>query len=127
MKRVLMSIVATVAMTIFASSPLAAGEIDIVVSPNVINIASQSTVVTVHTDIPFSAVEGASVSLNDVGITFWKSDNRGFFVAKFLAGDVKGTVDAGTTAILTLEGTRKDGVEFFGTDEVKVIEVKSKK
>ncbi len=129
MKRVLMSIVATAAMTVFASSPLAAEEIGIVVSPNVINIASQATVVTVHTDIPFSAVEGASVTLNDIGITFWKSDNRGYFVAKFSSEEVKALdeVKAGMTVILTLSGTTTDGEEFSGMDEVKVIEVKGKK
>ena len=38
--------------------------IEIDVAPNVLNIASSGTVVTVHTDIAYSAVAGASVSLN---------------------------------------------------------------
>ncbi|MFH1265390.1 MAG: hypothetical protein ABIK89_06645 [Planctomycetota bacterium] len=126
-----MSIVAIVALIVFASSPLAATEIT--VSPNVINIASASTVVTVHTDIPYSLVEGASVTLNDLEISWWKSDDRGYFVAKFSSEEVKGleeVAEAGAEGIpvkLTLQGTTLDGEAFSGTDEVKVINVKSKK
>ena len=126
MSKVLVSVVAAVAMTVFASSPLAALEIEITVSPNVINIASASTVVTVHTDIPYSAVAGASVALDGVAIDWWKSDNRGYFVAKFVAGEVKDRVDAGTIATLTLSGETKLGDAFSGSDDVKVIDVKKK-
>ena len=58
-------------------------DIEIDVAPNVLNIQSESTVVTVHTDIAYSLVVGASVYLNDVEIYYSKSDNRGYFVAKF--------------------------------------------
>jgi len=64
-------------------------EIEIDVSPNVLNIQSQGTVVTVHTDIGFSAVVGSSVLLNDVEIQSWKADNRGNFVAKFFMDAIK--------------------------------------
>jgi hypothetical protein len=125
MQRILLSIVA---LSVFAISPLAADEISVTVSPNVINIASQSEVVTVHTDIAYSAVTGASVTLNGIPIDFWKSDNRGYFVAKFDAVAVKGIVEAGTTATLTLNGTRKlDGSEFSGSDSVRIIKVKKNK
>jgi hypothetical protein len=126
MKRVLVTIVAVVAMTVFANSPLAAREIDITVSPHVINIASASTVVTVHTDIAYSAVAGATVELNGIEIAWWKSDSRGNFVAKFNAGEVKGLVEPGTTATLTLSGETKLGEAFSGSDDVDVIEVKKK-
>ena len=53
MRRVLVAAAAVVTMFVFANSLLAAEEIDIKVSPNVINIASKSTLVTVHTDIPY--------------------------------------------------------------------------
>lgn len=127
MGRGLVSIVAAVAMSVSASSQLAAEEIGITVSPNVINIASQSTVVTIHTDIAYSAVDGASVTLNGIEIDWWKSDNRGNFVAKFSSAEVKDIVEAGTTATLTLEGETKDGDEFYGSDDVKVVDVKGKK
>jgi hypothetical protein len=124
MRRALLSLVAIVALSTLASNPLAAREIDITVSPHVINIASASTVVTVHTDIAFSAVAGATVELNGIPIAWWKSDSRGYFVAKFVASEVKGIVEPGTTATLTLTGETKLGEEFSGSDEVDVIEVK---
>lgn len=124
MRRVLVPIVAAVAMTVFASSPLAATEIT--VSPNVINIGSETDVVTVHTDLPFSFVTGATVTLNGVPIDWWKSDNRGNFVAKFEAIAVKGIVEPGT-ATLTLEGNTTDGESFSGADTVTVINIVPKK
>jgi hypothetical protein len=127
MQRLLLSAIAIAAMIVCGSRPVAAEEISITVSPNVINIASASTVVTVHTDIAFSAVVGASVYLNDVAIDWWKSDNQGNFVAKFEAEEVKGIVEPGTTAVLTLSGVTATGEEFSGTDEVQVISVKAKK
>ena len=127
MRRMLGTLVAVVALLVFVSSPLAAEEIDITVQPHVINIASASTVVTVHTDIAYSAVAGASVTLNGLDIAWWKSDSRGNFVAKFTADAVKGIVDPGTTATLTLSGETKLGEVFSGSDDVDVIEVKQKK
>jgi hypothetical protein len=126
MRKVLVSIVALVATSFFTSNPLAATEIEITVAPNVINLESASTVVTVHTDIAFSAVDGATVALNGIPISWWKSDSRGYFVAKFVADAVKGIVDPGTTATLTLMGETKSGEAFSGSDEVDVIEVKKK-
>ena len=58
--------------------------IQIDVAPNVLNIQSQGAIVTVHTDIAYSAVDGASVYLNGVAIQWWKADARGNFVAKFV-------------------------------------------
>jgi hypothetical protein len=126
-RRGLASIVAILAMSVLANSPLAAEEIGITVSPNVINIASQARVVTVHTDMAYSAVAGASVTLNGIEINWWKSDNRGNFVAKFSSSEVKGVVEVGTTATLTLKGETEDGDEFYGSDDVKVVAVKGKK
>jgi len=54
-------------------------EIDI--APNVLNIQSESVVVTVHTDIVYSAVIGSSVFFNGVAINHWKADAQGNFVA----------------------------------------------
>ena len=64
-------------------------DIEIDVSPNVLNIQSKSTIVTVHTDVAYSLVTGASVFLNGVTIDWWKSDDRGNFVAKFNSDEVK--------------------------------------
>ncbi len=129
MQRVPLTVVASVVLFVSASSPLEAADIaaEITVSPNVINIASSSTVVTVHTDLPYSLVDGATVTLGSVSIAWWKSDNQGFFVAKFVAEEVKGKVEAGTTATLVLWGVTKLGDAFSGTDCVDVIDVKGKK
>lgn len=99
-------------------------DIEIDVSPNVINIQSQSTVVTVHTNIAYSIVAGTSVTLNGVEIAWWKSDDRGNFVAKFDSDDIK-TLDGlkiGEYNTLTLIGFTTGGEEFTGTQDIMVIE-----
>ena len=96
--------------------------IQIQVSPNVLNIGSKGEVVTVHTDIPYSVVIGASVFLNGVPISWWKSDDRGFFVAKFDIDKVK--YEAGLKMgenTVTLTGVTTDGVPFTGQQILKVV------
>jgi hypothetical protein len=98
-------------------------DIAIDVSPNVLNIQSQSTIVTVHTDIDYNLVVGASVLLNGVAIDWWKSDDRGNFVAKFVSDEVK-TLDGlimGDYNTLVLIGETIDGVAFEGTQDIMVI------
>jgi len=96
--------------------------IQIQVSPNVLNIGSKGEVVTVHTDLPYSSVTGASVFLNGVPISWWKSDDRGYFVAKFDMDKVK--YEAGLIVgenMVVLTGMTKDGVQFTGQQTLKVI------
>jgi hypothetical protein len=98
-------------------------DIEIDVSPNVLNIQSESTIVTVHTDIAYSLVVGASVYLNGVAIDWWKSDDRGNFVAKFLSDEIK-TLDGliiGDYNTLTLNGYTTAGEAFVGTQDILVI------
>jgi hypothetical protein len=104
--------------------------IEIQVSPNTLNIQNQGQWVTVHTDIPFKIVDGTTVALNDIEISWWKEDNQGYFVAKFLIGDitdlyVMGKLQLGEN-LLSLTGTTTLGVEFAGTETVTIIDVKSK-
>ena len=99
-------------------------DIEIDVSPNVLNIQSESTIVTVHTDIAYSLVVGASVYLNGVAIDWWKSDDRGNFVAKFVSDEIK-TLDGliiGDDNTLTLNGFTTDGEAFIGTQDIMVID-----
>ena len=99
-------------------------EIEIDVSPNVLNIQSQSTIVTVHTDIAYSLVVGASVFLNDVAIDWWKSDDRGNFVAKFVSDEIKtlpGLI-IGDYNTLTLNGFTTGGEAFIGKQDIMVID-----
>ena len=99
-------------------------DIEIDVSPNVLNIQSQSTIVTVHTDIAYSLVVGASVWLNGVAIDWWKSDDRGNFVAKFESDEIK-TLDGliiGDYNTLTLNGFTTGEEAFIGTQDIMVID-----
>lgn len=97
-------------------------EIDIDVSPNVLNIASQGEVVTVHTDLPFGEVAGSTVSLNGVAISSWKADDRGQFVAKFLMAAVKDVpLQIGAFNTIRLEGKTTDQRSFRGTQDVLVV------
>jgi hypothetical protein len=98
--------------------------IDIDVAPNVLNLQNQGEVVTVHTDLPFSSVVGSSVSINGVEIAWWKSDNQGNFVAKFVIEEIKDLplkIDEYNTLALT--GVTINGDSFEGTAEIRVIDV----
>lgn len=100
-------------------------EIEIDVAPNVLNIQSESVVVTVHTDIAYSVVAGSSVTLNDVEISHWKSDARGNFVAKFLSDEIKtldGLIIDGYNT-LTLIGYTTDEEAFIGVQDIRVIDI----
>ena len=101
--------------------------IEIDVAPNVLNIASSGTVVTVHTDIAYSAVEGASVTLNMVEIAWWKSDSRGQFVAKFNMEEVETLVNNDVLELgeitLELKGLTKAGESFSGTQVISVVNI----
>jgi hypothetical protein len=105
-------------------------EITIQVSPSTLNIQSQSQVVTVHTNISYSSVVGGTVTLNDLPISWWKADNQGNFVAKFVMTEVKALAASGTLQVpgenvLTLTGTTTDGATFTGSQTITVINVKS--
>lgn len=104
-------------------------DITIEVAPSTLNILSQGQVVTVHTGIAFSSVEGGSVTLNGIPIDWWKADNQGNFVAKFLMSEVKALADSGALVVpgeneLTLAGSTTDGGVFTGTQTITVINVK---
>ena len=99
--------------------------IQIDVAPNVLNIQSEGAIVTVHTDIAYSAVDGASVYLNGVAIQWWKADARGNFVAKFVMDEIKtldGLIIDGYN-VLVLNGFTTDGDTFIGAQEIKVIDI----
>ena len=95
--------------------------IEIQVSPNVLNLQNNGVIVTIHTDIPYSSVIGSSVSLNGLEIESWKSDNQGFFVAKFDMDEVKDLegLEIGGYNTLTLVGETGSDT-FTGSDEILV-------
>ncbi len=104
------------------------GEVDeivIDVSPNVLNLQSEGKVVTVHTDIAYSAVSASTVLLNGVEISSWKADDRGFFVAKFVMDTIK-ELDLAINEYNTLMlvgGTTIAGRSFIGEQEILAINV----
>lgn len=108
-------------------SPVAlyAFEIIIEVAPRVLNIQSKGTVVTVHTDIAYPAVDTHSVSLNGVEISSWKADAQGNFVAKFSMQAIKNLpgLVIGENNTLRLAGVTSLGEPFEGETEVLVIDV----
>jgi len=63
-----------------------------------------------------------------VAIDWWKADNQGNFVAKFVMEEIIGLpgLVVGDYNTLTLEGTKTDGTTFIGSDEVMVIDVAAK-
>ena len=99
-------------------------QIEIDVSPNVLNIQSEGTVVTVHTNISYSLVDARSVTLNDIAISWWKDDNRGNFVAKFSMDEVK-LLDfiIGQQNVFVLNGVTIYGDSFEGEQAIFVIDV----
>jgi len=103
------------------SGPCYGFEIIIDISPNVLNLGSQGEVVTVHTNIAYGEVYASTLYLNDVPISGWKADDRGYFVAKFLMDDIKDQVNVGLYKF-TLTGTTIDGVLFSGTQFIKIVD-----
>lgn len=117
--------VAVALFALLAPVTAVAEEINIEVAPRTLNLDSDGTVVTVHTDIAYWDVDVSSVFLNGVLISSWKADNRGNFVAKFLMEEIKtldGLVIDGYNT-LTLVGATVDGASFVGSREIMVIEV----
>ena len=117
---------------VFCLMPTAcqAFEITIDVSPNVLNIQSNSTVLTVHTNIDFDLVNCPTVSIyvgadatDPVAISWWKADDRGNFVAKFSMEDIKaelGPEDYNQLTTFRMVGETTSGEEFYGEQEILV-------
>lgn len=124
----LFSFVVLSIFAVVAPTPSHGFDITIQVSPNTLNIQSCGEVVTVHTSIAYSSVVGASVTLNNLPISWWKADNQGNFVAKFVMSEVKALADTGELQVpgeneLTLVGTTTDGATFTGTKSITVINI----
>ena len=128
MKRNIFKGLVIIGIILMAAGTANAYEILIDVSPNVLNIQSQGTVVTVHTNVDYNMVIASSVFLNGISIDFYKSDDRGYFVTKFVMDDVKNLpLDIGELNTLLLLGATDDGLSFTGTQDIKVIDVAPKR
>jgi len=129
-KYMIVAIISVFLLSLVLSAGVAMAEqlIEVDVTPNVLNIASESEWVTVHTNIPYSQVvkDSVKLTLNDINVAWTKVDNQGNLVAKFYSGDVKSALTAPSTAELTLIGMTIDGEIFMGTDTITVINCPSK-
>lgn len=96
--------------------------VEIQVAPNVLNLQNRGSVVTIHTDIAYSAVLASSVLLNGVEIDSWKADAQGYFVAKFVMSAIKNLpLNIGEYNTLTLDGQKTDGELFTGSQDILVV------
>lgn len=121
------SLVALPVLVLLAGQVCLGFEIEITVSPSTLNLESNGTVVTVHTNLPFGSVDVATVYLNGVALKSAKVDNRGFFVAKFRMEEIKALegLKIGDYNTLKLVGATKPetgGEAFVGTDEIMVVD-----
>ena len=91
----------------------------ITISPKTLVLSSVDTIVTVHSNIPYSSVNTVSLTLNGIPATFTKADACGDLVVKFGRADVKDIVEPGM-ATLTLSGELKDGTPFEASDTITV-------
>jgi hypothetical protein len=116
--------VAAALIVALACLPALAFETEIDVAPKVLNLQSSGEVVTVHTEIPYSDVAASSVLLNGIAISWWKIDNQGNFVAKFVMNEIKDLpLDINGYNTLTLLGVTTWGEAFVGQKDIKVISV----
>ena len=94
------------------------------VAPSILNLTNAGQWVTVHTDIPYSILAGASITLNGVEINWSKADNQGNFVAKFVIGDIKNLpLKINDYNTLTLICYTSNCV-YSGSQDIKVISTK---
>ena len=112
-------------LLLFSPATTYSQETTIDIAPNVLNIQSNGSVVTIHTDIAYYFVDVYTVYLNGIAIQSWKADNRGNFVAKFSMDDVKSLAGLiiGDYNTLQIVGLTTDGEPFVGEQDVKVIDV----
>lgn len=113
----------------YSASVAEARDITIRIAPNVLNLSNQGEVVTIHTGEPYSEIVGASVvvvpdSGDPVAINWWKSDNRGDFVAKFVMEEIKNIpgISADETYHFVLQATTTTGEILVGTADVRIID-----
>ena len=94
--------------------------VEIQVAPQTMLLSSvQSGEVTVHVDIAYSVVVESTIFMNGIAVSWTKADDCGNLVAKFDEEAVKGVLEVPSTT-LTLSGTTTAGVDFAGSDTVKV-------
>lgn len=118
-------LVLTLAVFTLASAAFAsAEETAIRIAPNTLNLQSEGTVVTVHTEVSYTLVDVYTVYLGGVAISAWKADDRGYFVAKFLMDEIKAIDGLVLNDYNSLQfvGMTIDGEPIWGETEIMVID-----
>lgn len=95
--------------------------LEIQISPATLVIASPGPWVTVHTNVPYSTVDGSTVELEGIPATSTFADDCGDLVAKFVRDDICAIV-APPEATLTLTGYKHDGEFISGSETIVVYE-----
>lgn len=93
--------------------------VSIQVSPATIVLNRPVKWITIHAEIPYSAVLSDSITLNEIPADSVFADNRGMLVAKFYYSGFADLL-APPSAVMTLAGLTFDGAEFSGSSEVTV-------
>ena len=98
--------------------------IDMVVSPNVLNIESNGGSVSIHTNIGYVSAADATLEVNgtliDTIYTF--TDSRGNLVVKCSSNTIKNIVVGEDEAVFVLTCSYNGGI-YSGTDTIAVIQV----
>lgn len=98
--------------------------IDMVVSPEVLNLESNGGSISVHTDIGYVAPSDAILEVNGIPVDniYTFTDSRGNLVVKADINVVKNMVVAGEEAVFVLT-CDYEGETYTGSDSVPVIQV----
>ena len=98
--------------------------IEVVVSPNVLNLKSSGGVLTIHADIKYNADLDVKLYLSNnmdsMSVLSTSADSRGDLVVKCDILNVKGIVSEGS-ATFKLTVYTEDGVLYSGTDTIDVV------
>ncbi len=94
------------------------------IAPATLNLQSNGSVVTVHTDLPYNEVDPSTVFLNGIALQSSKMDDSGNFVAKFSRDEVKALegLIIGDYNTFQLIGETTEG-SFAGEDDIKIIDI----
>ena len=111
-------------VTLTSATLASAEETTIRIAPNTLNLRSEGTVVTVHTEVAYSLVDVYTVYLGGVAINSWKADDRGNFVAKFIMDEIKAIDGLVLNDFNTFQfvGMTTDGEPIWGETEIMVID-----
>lgn len=117
--------VSTILTMLLSSTVLASDNtIDIVVSPHVLNIESNSGSISIHTDIGYVSEDDAALEVNGTPIEniYTFTDSRGNLVVKCSINTVKSIVVGEEEATFVLTANYDGGI-YSGTDTIVVIQV----